>query len=140
MNVWRPIRTVTRDALAVCDARSIPDSRLREITNYFRNPATTAPRGDKADKAWANAYTNKADIKSYEVMPPEQPGTEERDKWYYASRMKPDEALLLKIFDSSKRADVAKRCPHTSFQCEQDSGPPRQSVEVRCLVFWEDQK
>lgn len=47
----------------------------------------------------------------------------------------PSEALLIKCFDSKK--DKAKLSPHTAFQCEFDAGPPRQSIEVRCLVFWE---
>jgi hypothetical protein len=50
----------------------------------------------------------------------------------------PDEALLLKIIDS-KEEGVARRSPHIAFVCDEDEGPERQSVEVRCLVFWEDQ-
>ena len=60
-------------------------------------------------------------------------------KWYYASSMKPDEALLIKQFDSSQKV-AARRCPHTAFTTEFDNGPTRQSMEVRCLVFWEDQQ
>lgn len=58
--------------------------------------------------------------------------------WWYASRMTPDEALLFKIYDS-KLDGRARRVPHTAFAAGDDSGPPRQSIEVRCLVFWEDQ-
>lgn len=56
-------------------------------------------------------------------------------RWYYAARMKPDEALLIKQFDS--RHNVARRRPHTAFTTTTDYGPTRQSMEVRCLVFWE---
>jgi hypothetical protein len=52
--------------------------------------------------------------------------------------MQPDEALLIKCFDS-KVDGRARRTPHTAFQTEMDCGGARQSVEVRCLVFWEDQ-
>ena len=54
--------------------------------------------------------------------------------------MQPDEALLLKNFDSTRKGEVAKRSPHTSFRSEDDCGPPRHSLEVRCFVFWEDQE
>ena len=57
-------------------------------------------------------------------------------RWYYASKMIPEEALVFKQYDS-KRDGRARQTPHSGFQCEDDSGPPRQSIEVRCLLFWE---
>lgn len=57
-------------------------------------------------------------------------------RWYYASRMRPDEALFIKCFDS--KMDGRARCsPHSAFRTEFDEGGPRESCEVRCLVFWE---
>lgn len=58
-------------------------------------------------------------------------------KWYYAAGMKPTEALLIKQFDSDKKV-AARRTPHTAFTTESDYGPTRQSCEVRCLCFWEE--
>ncbi|KAL4916865.1 hypothetical protein BDW62DRAFT_202359 [Aspergillus aurantiobrunneus] len=53
--------------------------------------------------------------------------------WYYVSRQRPEEVLLLKIFDS---ADVrATLCPHASIIPEGDGGMPRRSIEVRAFVF-----
>jgi len=31
INVWRPIRTVERSPLAICDARSVREEELREV-------------------------------------------------------------------------------------------------------------
>lgn len=59
-------------------------------------------------------------------------------KWYYVSKVTPNEALLIKQFDSKKNG-VARRTPHSAFSATEDYGPTRQSVEVRCLIFWEDQ-
>ena len=59
-------------------------------------------------------------------------------RWYYKSRMAPDEALLLKIFDS-KKDGRARRAPHTAFTSPEDYGETRKSAEIRCFVFWEDQ-
>jgi hypothetical protein len=55
--------------------------------------------------------------------------------------MGPDEALLFKCFDTKAEdtPDVAKGCTHTAFQSDQDYGDARESVEFRCLVFWDDQ-
>jgi len=123
INVWRPIGSpVTRDPLAVCDYRSLDENDLRTVV------ANLPPKG-------AGDYSSVSQGAKYEVWNlaanPEQ-------RWYYASEMSPEEALLIKIFDSKK--DGRARCTaHTSFPLKDESGPPRQSVEIRCLVFWEDE-
>ena len=62
----------------------------------------------------------------------------EAHRWYYKSQMQPNETLLIKIFDS-KCDGRARRTPHTAFQTPQDDGEARNSIEIRCFVFWEDQ-
>ncbi|KAK3687875.1 hypothetical protein B0T22DRAFT_375046 [Podospora appendiculata] len=60
-------------------------------------------------------------------------------RWYYLNGQSKDEALLFKTYDSSPKA-AAKCCPHTSFHQHQ-SGPlghPRETIEVRALVFSRD--
>lgn len=71
----------------------------------------------------------------WSVKPPAQAN---QHQWYYFSKMTPEEVLLFKIYDS-KLVGTARRTPHTAFESPEDSGPPRQSLELRCLVFWEDQ-
>ena len=58
-------------------------------------------------------------------------------RWYWFPRMRRDEALVFKVFDSEKDGR-ARFTPHTSFD---DPGtppgaPPRQSIEARALVFF----
>jgi hypothetical protein len=57
--------------------------------------------------------------------------------WYYFPRMERNEAILLKCYDS-KDDGRARFTAHTSF--EDPSSPsnasPRESIEVRALVFW----
>jgi hypothetical protein len=65
-------------------------------------------------------------------------GPADKHKWECCSKLTPVEPLLLKIYDS-KDEGVARRSLHTAFVCNEDEGSERQSVEVRCLVFWEDQ-
>lgn len=62
-------------------------------------------------------------------------------KWYYASGMTPDEVLLIRIFDSNNAADGTKqRTLHSAFtHPEFVGGEARESIETRCLIFWEDQ-
>ena len=58
-------------------------------------------------------------------------------RWFYFPRMRRDEALVFKVFDS-ERDGRARFTPHTSFE---DPGaaagaPARQSIEARALVFY----
>lgn len=65
----------------------------------------------------------------------------EEEKWYFAEGMRPEEVLLLKIFDSRRDGRTARRCPHSAFTNPQTEGERvRESIEVRALVFWEDQE
>lgn len=59
-------------------------------------------------------------------------------KWYYVSDLQLDEAIIFKQYDS-KKDGRARRAPHTAFECPKDHGPARQSVELRALVFWDDE-
>ncbi len=59
-------------------------------------------------------------------------------RWFYVPEMQPDEALLLKCFDSATDGR-ARFAPHTAF--EDPTAPadvlPRESIEIRTLVFHE---
>jgi hypothetical protein len=58
-------------------------------------------------------------------------------RWFYFPRMRRDEALVFKVFDSRKDA-IARFTPHTSFvdPTTPPGAPPRQSIEARALVFY----
>ena len=60
-----------------------------------------------------------------------------KHRWYYFPRMERNEAILLKCYDS-KDDGRARFTAHTSFE-DPNSPPnaaPRESIEVRALVFW----
>jgi len=111
INVWRPIKTVLRDPLAVAEANSVDDQSL--VVTELIYPDR---RGE--------TYSVKHHV---------------RHRWYYKSRLTPDEVLLIKCFDS-KLDGRARRVPHTAFHVpgtEEQQG--RESIEVRALVFHEDE-
>jgi hypothetical protein len=59
-------------------------------------------------------------------------------RWFYFPRMTPNEALLLKCFDSSE--DVIGRCTaHSAFDnpLTPPGSPPRESIEARAFVFYD---
>lgn len=109
INVWRPIRHPAHDRpLALCDARSVaPEDWIAQDVIYPER------RGEIYGVRYNPAH-----------------------RWFYYPAMTPDEAVLLKCYDS--RADVARFTPHTSFidPAAPVDAPPRESVEYRAIAFY----
>ena len=110
INVWRPIRgPVESSPLALCDALSI------EAKDFV--PADLVYR-DKVGEVYRFTYNP-------------------RHRWFYFPLLAHNEAILLKCYDS-KEDGRARFSAHTAFD-DPTSGPdaaPRESIEVRALVFW----
>jgi len=111
INLWRPIRGPLRDApLAVCDASSVAPGDLVPSDLVYQNRV-----GETYGVTYNPAH-----------------------RWFYVPEMQPDEALLLKCFDSEVDGR-ARFAPHTAF--EDPTAPadvlPRESIEIRTLVFHE---
>lgn len=109
INLWRPIRGPVRDfPLAVCDASSVRLDELVAADHIYRHRV-----GETYQVIYSPAH-----------------------RWFYVPEMRTDEALLLKCFDS--RTDgTARFAPHTAFvdPTTPADAPPRESIEVRTLVF-----
>jgi hypothetical protein len=61
----------------------------------------------------------------------------DRHRWYYFPRMRPEEALVLKCFDTAH--GIAGRCTaHSAFDDPNtpSDAPPRESIEARAFVFF----
>lgn len=108
INVWRPIKTVERDPLAVADAHSVGEEELVPIGLIYP--------------------TRKGETLGVRYSPAQ--------RWYYKKGLTPQEVLLIKCFDS-KTDGRARRIPHTAFvdPSSKPDAPSRESIEVRCLVF-----
>lgn len=124
INLWRPLNNVTRDNLACCDARTVDEDDLAAVK------ATLSPELVNSKNGYNFAAGSRSEAWEVKV------GSGSH-RWYYAANMRPDEALLIKQFDS--REGVAKRTPHCAFTAKEDYGPTRLSIEVRCLCFFEDE-
>jgi hypothetical protein len=109
VNVWRPIKGPLLDApLAVCDAASVEPNDLVPSELIYPH---------RVGETYSVTY---------------RPS----HRWFYFPNMRTDEALLLKCYDS-KQDGRARFAPHTAFI---DPGtpadaPPRESIELRALVF-----
>ncbi|UNI18461.1 hypothetical protein JDV02_004729 [Purpureocillium takamizusanense] len=108
INVWRPIKTVERDPLALAEASSVAESDLVVTELIYPN---------RRGETYAVRYND-------------------GHKWFYKSGLSTDEVILIKCFDS-KTDGRARRVPHTAFEDSGASpdAPARESIEVRALVF-----
>jgi hypothetical protein len=112
INVWRPIRgPVQESPLAVCDAQSM------ELKDFL--PSDLLYR-DRTGEVYSIAFSP-------------------NHRWHYFSRMERDEALLLKCYDSATDGR-ARFTAHSAFEdpSSPPDAPPRESIEARTLVFWND--
>jgi hypothetical protein len=109
VNVWRPIRGPVLDSpLALCDARTFSDDDLIASDLVYAHV-----RGETSRVAYNPAH-----------------------RWYYFSEMQTDEVLLIRVHDSANDGR-ARLSFHTSFENPLTPGaPPRESIEIRTLVFF----
>jgi len=112
INVWRsidPLNDVMRMPLAVCDTNTVSpeDHFLYEL----RFP-------DRTGENYSLQFS-------------------ENHKWYYYPRMTSSECLVFKVFDQDYAGP--RFVFHTAFEdpstCPQD--PPRKSIEIRAIAFYD---
>jgi len=110
IQVWRPIRHPVETApLGICDARTLSPDDL--VISERRYP-------DRVGQTYAITY-NPA------------------HKWYWFPRMRRQEALVFKVYDSEKDGR-ARWTAHTAFD-DPTTPPharPRESIEIRTLAFF----
>ncbi|MEM5316027.1 CmcJ/NvfI family oxidoreductase [Paraburkholderia sp. JHI869] len=109
VNLWRPLGVVEQLPLALCDARSIAADDLVPSDLVYR---------DKTGETY-----------SFLANP--------QHSWFYFPRLRPDEVLLLKIYDS-REDGTARLTAHTAFEdpTSPTDAPARRSIELRALLFW----
>jgi hypothetical protein len=110
INVWRPIRGPVLDApLAITDASSIAEGDLVPTDLVYP---------DRTGEIY------------YVKFNPDH-------KWFYAPAMRNDEVLLIKCYDSINDGR-ARFVPHSAFvdPTTPVGAPPRESIELRTLVFY----
>ena len=110
INLWRPIRgPVLESPLALCDAQSLSEENLVASDLKYR---------DRTGETCSITYN------------PNQ-------RYYYFPKMQADEPVLIRCFDSA-RYGAARFSAHTGFDDPNSppDAPPRESLEVRTLVFF----
>ena len=110
INLWRPIRgPVLKSPLTLCDAQSLSEENL--IASDLRYP-------DRTGETYSITYNPK-------------------QRYYYFPKMQSDEVVLIRCFNSAAQG-AARFSAHTGFDdpTSPPDAPPRESLEVRILVFF----
>src|SRR5262245_45555555 len=110
INLWRPISgPILESPLTLCDAQSLAEEDL--VASDLRYP-------DRVGETYAITYN------------PNQ-------RYYYFPKMQLDERVLIRCFDSAQ-SGAARFSAHTGFDdpTSPPDAPPRESLEVRMLVFY----
>lgn len=109
INVWKPIRgPVEQMPLAFCSAPSMQQDDFIPTDLMYE---------DRIGEVYSVTFRDE-------------------HEWFYYPAMQAHEAMLLKCYDSS--ADVARFTAHTAIDdpTSPDDAAPRESIEVRTLVFY----
>ncbi|KAL1410807.1 hypothetical protein Q8F55_001750 [Vanrija albida] len=147
INVWRPLEHAASDfPLGVIDWRTANVRDLVPVDLLYPK----RKEGQDLDDRGKEVLPDKTSLKStdgyevrgetYSVKPVDS------HRFYYVKDMTPDEIMFIKCFDSKSEErpggeeGLAGFTPHTAFidpNTPKDA-KPRQSIEVRTLVFYED--
>ncbi|KAF2168949.1 hypothetical protein M409DRAFT_52933 [Zasmidium cellare ATCC 36951] len=121
-SIWRPVKPVKRDGLAVMDWRSLEKDGLDPFE--YRVPSNVTESGEFL-------------LEAYNVMPPKNP---QKHRWYCMPEQKPNEVLFIKLADteSEKSPGVAGGCGHCApLIKEQETEEARSSIECRVIAVWD---
>lgn len=120
-SVWRPIKPVKRDPLAVADWRTTDPKTLYPIE--YRATSNVLDSGEYMLEQLTQLPEAKAS----------------GQKWYCKPNQSPDDVLILKFADTASEYDekIAAGCAHCSPVVHGTDGEePRMSVEARVMAFW----
>ncbi|EXJ60339.1 hypothetical protein A1O7_04491 [Cladophialophora yegresii CBS 114405] len=120
-SIWRPLKRVRRDPLALGDARTFLQS------DYVPVIVKTPNLGVSEDSKETH------DTESYLAR------WSSGQKWYFISEQEPEEVLVIGLFDSQrdKETVAAGGTLHSSVDLEgTENEEARESIELRCLAIW----
>ncbi|KAK3699029.1 hypothetical protein LTR37_016633 [Vermiconidia calcicola] len=121
-SIWRPIKPVQRDPLAVADWRTTSIDTFQPIE--YRATSNVLESGEYM----------------LEQLTQTPKAKESGQRWYCKPNQTPDDVLILKFADTASERDtqMSALCAHCSpvLHGVDDDVEPRMSVEARVMAFW----
>lgn len=121
-SIWRPLKRVKRDPLALGDPKTFRDSDF--VSCNIRMPYLGRPGVE-------DAHDSESYVARYS----------EGQKWYWIQEQEPEEVLVIGLWDSSVEEPGKLGFGgtfHSSVDLEgaENEQEPRESLELRCLAIW----
>lgn len=118
VNVWRPLRPITRDPLAICDWQSIVE-QPGGLSNLVPWKVSFA-NGERQNESLKSRY-------------------HASQRWCYLNHQLPSEPLVFLCFDSARIAEGGMTVPHSAFvDPAYANGEPRCSFEIKLFCFLDE--
>lgn len=119
-SIWRPLKPVKRDPLALGDTRTFADEDY--VTVKIKTPNLGDGReGTHEAESYVARYS-------------------EGHRWHWIEDMTPEEVFIIGLWDSNKENDggcSAGGTLHSSVELEgKENEEARESIELRCLAIW----
>lgn len=120
-SIWRPLKIVRRDALAVSDQRTIrPNDYVPTIMKFPSLGLPGIPQTHDID-SYLSRYS-------------------ESHKWFWIEEQKPEEVFVITFFDSDAEQEggrASRGVLHSSVELPgTEDKELRESVELRCVCIW----
>ncbi|KAI8271922.1 GA4 desaturase [Colletotrichum sp. SAR11_240] len=158
-SIWRPIKTVKRDPLALAPANKFPEedyvisAQLEPLDRTI--PAHLSRLVDPQSPNSASTSTSSEettyDTEGYLAYAPKNGDASGAHNWHFIADQEPSEVLVIQLFDNEMEANA--RAPrkdggkgglgvggtvHSAFELagQDDTEEARESIEVRVAAFW----
>jgi hypothetical protein len=122
-SIWRPLKTVRRDPLALSSTATFPKEDYVPFSVLFPTGVKLGEDGDEGHRE--DVYL--AHGREHE--------------WYWIKEQRPEEVLVIQLFDSAAEREgrgVAGGVMHSAVGIEGTEGEEaRESVEVWCCAIWD---
>jgi hypothetical protein len=130
-SIWRPLKTVLRDPLALSSTATFPKEDYVPFSVLF-------PTGVKSDRDGEDeGEGHREDVY---LAHGSQDGEGEHE-WFWIKEQTPEEVLVIQLFDSEAEKEgrgVAGGVMHSAVSLEgTEEEEARESVEVRCCAIWD---
>lgn len=122
LSIWRPLKPVRRDPLALGDTRTFRPEDYVPVIVKTPNLGVEGDHGTHDAESYLARYS-------------------EGHKWYWVDGMRPEEVLVIGLFDSEREKEdpiAGGGTLHSSIDLGEvdEAEEARESIELRCLAIW----
>ena len=136
-SIWRPLKTVRRDPLALSSTATFPKEDYVPFSVLFPTGVKGCDDDEDGDGDGDGSAGHREEV--YLAHGSSKEG--EEHEWYWIKEQQPEEVLVIQLLDSEAEKEgrgVAGGVMHSAVTLEgTEHEEARESVEVRCCAIWD---